>query len=147
MVFLVAVVSLALTAAIVPGLTISSPGALILAVISFALINALIRPVILFIFASISVIAVIVATLPPQRLPKGNAGAFLTRYNSGLRAMAAKKGATLVDLNAQIPLSMISSDGLHPSEEGYQRIAEVFFDAIKTKYEVAATTSALPLRR
>ena len=67
-VFIVAWVSLLLTAAILPGLVISGAAALTLAVIAFALVNALIRPVILFVFASISVVAVIVATLVFQIL-------------------------------------------------------------------------------
>ena len=67
-VFIVAWVSLLLTAALLPGLVISGAAALTLAVIAFALVNALIRPVILFVFASISVVAVIVATLVFQIL-------------------------------------------------------------------------------
>ena len=67
-VFIVAWVSLLLTAALLPGLVIKDAWSLTLAVIAFALINALIRPVILFVFASISVVAVIVATLVFQIL-------------------------------------------------------------------------------
>jgi len=92
-------------------------------------------------------IPVILATLPPQRLPKGAATAFIGRYNNGLKTMAAKKGATLVDFGAQIPDSMISSDGLHPNEAGYQRMAELMFDAIKTKYEAAATAPSVAFTR
>ncbi len=68
-VFIVAWVSLLLTAALLPGLVITGAGGRsLLAVIAFALVNALIRPVILFVFASISVVAVIVATLVFQIL-------------------------------------------------------------------------------
>lgn len=88
-------------------------------------------------------IPVFLATLPPQRPPKGNAGSMLTRYNNGLRAMAAKRAATLVDFGAQISDAMIGSDGLHLTEAGYQRMAEIFFDAIKTKYEAAPTAALL----
>jgi lysophospholipase L1-like esterase len=92
-------------------------------------------------------VPVFLATLPPQRAPKGNAGSLLGRYNNGLKTMAAKKGATIVDLGLLIPDSMIGVDGLHPTEAGYQRIAEVFFDAIKEKYEAAAPTlSIAPIR-
>jgi lysophospholipase L1-like esterase len=50
--------------------------------------------------------------------------------------MASKKGAFIVDVNAQFPVSMIGIDGLHPTEQGYQLIAEMMFDAIKSRYEV-----------
>jgi uncharacterized membrane protein YvlD (DUF360 family) len=60
--FIVAFLSLLLTVAIIPGLTVDDWQTLALAVIAFALINALIRPVILFALASISTIAVIAAT-------------------------------------------------------------------------------------
>lgn len=88
-------------------------------------------------------VQVAVATLPPQREdgPKAARPGLVTKYNSELRAMAAKKGATLVDVNALFPVSLIGQDGLHPTEEGYQRLAEIFQDAIKAKYEV--TSSAL----
>jgi lysophospholipase L1-like esterase len=39
--------------------------------------------------------------------------------------------------------SLIGSDGLHPTAEGYNRLAEVFFDAIKSRYEVAAPPDTL----
>jgi lysophospholipase L1-like esterase len=84
-------------------------------------------------------VPVFLATLPPQRPPKGRAASLLGRYNNGLKTMAAKKGATLVDVGAQIPASMIGADGLHPTEEGYQRIAEIFYEAIKAKYESVST--------
>ena len=78
-----------------------------------------------------------VATLPPQRPdgPKGGATAFLGRYNDGLRGMAEKKGAILVDVHAGMSVEMIGQDGLHPTEAGYQRIAEVFAEALAAKYE------------
>jgi lysophospholipase L1-like esterase len=87
-------------------------------------------------------IPIFIGTLPPQRLPKGHASALLPRYNGGLMTMASKKGGMIVDLNALIPASMIGSDGLHPTEQGYQAFAQAFMDAIKQKYEVA-TASAL----
>lgn len=83
---------------------------------------------------------VMLATLPPQRPGPGSKAAppdFLARYNTGLRAMAARKEAQLVDVNAQFPLGLIGQDGLHPTEAGYQRLAEIFLDAIKSKYETS----------
>ena len=93
-------------------------------------------------------VAVFVATLPPQR-PGGlrAAGASLVdQYNTALKTMVQKKGATLVDLNAQFPLALIGQDGLHPTEEGYQKMAEIFQAAIAAAYEVPPATSGLSLR-
>jgi lysophospholipase L1-like esterase len=83
-------------------------------------------------------IPVLLATLPPQRPPKGQAAALLPRYNSGLRTMASKKGATIIDISELFPDSLIGQDGLHPTEPGYQRFAEIFMDAIKQTYEVSS---------
>jgi lysophospholipase L1-like esterase len=83
---------------------------------------------------------VMLATLPPQR-PGGPKAAddqsVVDKYNRELRTMASKKGAILVDVNAQLPLSLIGQDGLHPTEAGYQKLAEIFLDAIKTKFETS----------
>jgi len=87
-------------------------------------------------------IQVIVATLPPQRAGGRNAGAgpLLAKYNGELKTMASRKGAMLVDLNALFPVSLIGQDGLHPTEGGYQKFAEIFFDAIKGRWEVPSTS-------
>jgi lysophospholipase L1-like esterase len=86
-------------------------------------------------------IPVMLATLPPQRAgaPKAGAATFLNRFNDAVKTMAAKKGADVVDVNTLLPLSEIGQDGLHPTEAGYQRLAEIWLDAIKAKYEKAAT--------
>ena len=82
-------------------------------------------------------IPVVVATLPPQREGgKGHGIPYLTKYNNDLKTMASKKGAFIVDVNAQFPVSLIGIDGLHPTEQGYQLIAEMMFDAIKSRYEI-----------
>ena len=83
-------------------------------------------------------IPVLIATLPPQRPngPKAGGVDSLPRFNAAIRDMAAKKGATVVDVS-QLPLSFIGQDGLHPTEAGYQRIAEIWFDAIKSRHEKA----------
>jgi lysophospholipase L1-like esterase len=80
-------------------------------------------------------IPIMVATLPPQRLPKGTGAPFVPRFNDAIKVMAAKKGGILVDVNAQFPEILIGQDGLHPTEEGYQRLAEIFLGAIKSSYE------------
>jgi acyl-CoA thioesterase I len=83
-------------------------------------------------------IPVMIGTLPPQRPggPKAAGVAFLPRFNAAVIEMAGKKGAQVIDI-AQLPVSMIGADGLHPSEAGYQRIAEIWLDAIKARFEQA----------
>ena len=91
-------------------------------------------------------IFVMLATIPPQRPGPGSKATtpdLLSRYNAGLRTIAAKKaaeGAQLIDANALFPVSLIGQDGLHPTEAGYDRLAEIFLDAIKTKYEKPPST-------
>lgn len=82
-------------------------------------------------------IPVFLATLPPQRPggPKAGGVDYLPRFNESLKTMAQKKGAELVDINSQLPLSFIGQDGLHPTEAGYQRIADIWLEAIKARYE------------
>ena len=58
--------------------------------------------------------------------------------------MAAAEGSVLVDLYqgfAGQTDTLLGPDGLHPSEGGYQKIAEMFYDAIRQRLE------ALTLRR
>ena len=83
-------------------------------------------------------VPVLIATQTPQRPggPKAWGVELQPRFNDALRAMAGKKSVPLVEF-AQLPLSFIGQDGLHPSEAGYQRIAELWLDAIKSRYEQA----------
>ena len=84
-------------------------------------------------------VTVFIATLPPQRPGGAKAGGieYLPRFNDSVKSMAQKKGAELVDINAKLELSFIGQDGLHPTEAGYQRIAEIWLDSIKARYERA----------
>lgn len=62
----------------------------------------------------------------------------LMNYNTKLQLMAAQEGLAFVDLyNPMSPdaAALIGSDGLHPTEAGYRRIAELFFAAIKRELE------------
>lgn len=84
--------------------------------------------------------AVFVATLPPGR-PGGRLtpnASLVASLNALIRAGAPAEGATLVDLNAAMAAdvnTLIGIDGLHPTEAGYQRMAETFFAAIRTAFE------------
>jgi len=90
-----------------------------------------------------------VATIPSQRpgALRGGGAALVAPYNAALKVMIAKKGATLVDLNAQFPLSLIGQDGLHPTDAGYEKMAEIFQAALAASYEVPAASAASALRR
>ncbi len=83
---------------------------------------------------------VMVATLPPVR-PGGRLSlpvALVQTVNDNIRANAAAEGAIVVDLNAAMAASvttLIGVDGLHPTEAGYQRMAETFSAAIRTTFE------------
>lgn len=84
-------------------------------------------------------ITVLIATLPPQRPGQKNSNnaAAVPRINDAIRIMAGKKGATLVDLFSQFPIELIGQDGLHPTDAGYQKFAEIFQAAIAAKWEQA----------
>ncbi len=97
--------------------------------------------------ASRSNVRVYLATLPPWRDggPK-NLNAELPRLlNDQIRALARNKGAVLVDLYeamiGEMP-TLIGQDGLHPTEVGYERIAQVFFDVLKENLEIRSQGSA-----
>ena len=62
----------------------------------------------------------------------------LLAYNNTLQIMATQESVAYVDLyNAMLPdaATLIGSDGLHPTEAGYRKIADVFFAAVKGALE------------
>lgn len=62
----------------------------------------------------------------------------LLAYNNTLRIMTTQENVTYVDLyNAMIPdaATLLGLDGLHPTEAGYRKMADVFFAAIKAALE------------
>jgi lysophospholipase L1-like esterase len=62
----------------------------------------------------------------------------LTNYNNTLQIMSTQEGVTYVDLyNAMLPdaATLIGSDGLHPTESGYRKIADIFFASITAALE------------
>jgi lysophospholipase L1-like esterase len=85
---------------------------------------------------------VFVGSMIPQvsGRPRGNTpAAELLAFNNTLQLMSQQEGITYVDLyNPMLPdvASLIGADGLHPTEAGYRRIAELFFAAIRTTLEV-----------
>ena len=81
------------------------------------------------------------ATLPPSRASGVHAvpQSAIIALNDRIRTTAAGEGAVLVDLYAALSSDVtryIGSDGLHPTEAGYSRMAEVFLQAIRLQFEV-----------
>jgi len=63
----------------------------------------------------------------------------IRQMNDEIRVIAAGEGAVLVDLYAPLSTDVtrfIGVDGLHPTEAGYQRMAEVFYARIRETLEV-----------
>jgi acyl-CoA thioesterase I len=84
---------------------------------------------------------VFLATATPPR-PNGNrtiGQLFIDDWNNRMRTVAARQGAVLVDLYAAMVSDVnryIGVDGLHPTEVGYTKIADTFFQAIQANLEV-----------
>jgi lysophospholipase L1-like esterase len=86
-------------------------------------------------------VLVFLTTLPPERAGGANASALpaIPEANNQIRLLALSEHVTLVDLFAGLggsPDPYIDTDGLHPNEIGYQKIAQLFFDAIRATLEV-----------
>ena len=84
---------------------------------------------------------VFIATLVPtiEGRPRSQSVLRIQELNARIARLAAAEGAVLVDLyTAMLPeaRTLIGVDGLHPTEAGYQRMAELFFDAIRADLEV-----------
>lgn len=94
--------------------------------------------------------SVILSTLLPVAPDAllGEPRASMTRIralNTEIRAIASQEGVILVDMYAAfggdaVNSSLLSPDGLHPNDAGYQRMAQVFFDTIRTRLEVFSGT-------
>lgn len=96
---------------------------------------------------------VFLSTLLPQLPGFRTSGAtreLIAPMNDEIRAVAASEGAVLVDSYAALlgqARLYIGDDGLHPTVEGHRKIAETFFEAIKTHFELPAGSASLFRRR
>ena len=93
-------------------------------------------------------VTVFLGTLLPQR--PGGFRAFapgaIVPVNNLIRAMALAEGAELVDLYQAFDGhtdTLLGPDGLHPNDAGYQRMAEVFFEAVRAKLELPPVPALL----
>lgn len=77
------------------------------------------------------------STLPRQR--EGGKRAFAVElvpvYNEELADSAKDRGVPLIDIYPQISLEMLTPDGLHITPEGNLKLAQIYFEAIKARYE------------
>ncbi len=82
-------------------------------------------------------LVVFVGTLPPQREGGRSAGGadFVEELNGQIRKTALEEGATIVDVYNQLDLSFVGEDGLHLTDAGYVRLAEIFAAAIRQAFE------------
>jgi lysophospholipase L1-like esterase len=89
------------------------------------------------VYATSKGVQVFIATLPPMNPASRPAAPLVAPYNAQLVALAASKSWALVDVNAAFrgDLSLIGSDGLHPTDAGYRVIAQAFYDKIVTTYD------------
>jgi lysophospholipase L1-like esterase len=58
----------------------------------------------------------------------------LLAYNTTLQLMSQQESVVYVDLYTGMladAATLIGSDGLHPTEAGYRRIADIFFETIR----------------
>jgi lysophospholipase L1-like esterase len=91
--------------------------------------------------------APLVATFLPQR-PGGQrafAVASIVPANEQVRAMVAAEGAVLVDLYPVFEGkldTLLGPDGLHPTGEGYQKMADTFFEVIRARLETPPTLTS-----
>jgi lysophospholipase L1-like esterase len=92
-------------------------------------------------------VEVMLATFPPQN-PSGSRGAgakFVPKLNEEIRHVAADERVPLVDLYNGLggtPVGSVGVDGLHLTDAGYTKVAQIWFDAIRERYEAPSEGAA-----
>ena len=92
-------------------------------------------------------VRVLLATIPPQRAGgarhRDAAAALVPEYNNNVRALAVREGVVLVDVYDVMKdrIDLIGPDDLHLTHQGYEVVAQAFFDAIKGSLEVQSTAA------
>ena len=81
--------------------------------------------------------SVLLCTLPPQRAGAQRAANPVAwrELNRGIREIARNEEVLLIDLATGLDLSLIGVDGLHPTENGYMRLAELLFASLRAQFE------------
>lgn len=96
----------------------------------------------------------LLATIPPMNpgacvpVCRGLAWSLVSGFNDSVRGLAMAEDVPLVDVYAGFEgnSALIGPDGLHPSADGYAKIADLFFAAIKQTLEAPSTSSLRSLR-
>jgi lysophospholipase L1-like esterase len=94
-------------------------------------------------------VKVFLATLLPERdgSCRDDGLPHISATNDLIRGVAAAEGAVLVDLYAAFDgqlNTLLDEDGLHPTEAGYQKMAESFYSSIRSTLEAAALQRMMP---
>ncbi len=93
----------------------------------------------------------LLATIPPMNpgacvpVCRGLAWSLVSGFNDKVRALAASEAVPLVDVYQAFGgnFALLGADGLHPSAEGYAKIADLFFTAIKQSLEVPSAPAGI----
>jgi len=93
---------------------------------------------------------VVLGTLPPEN-PQGRLGlpwSLVAPFNTSLKSMAAGESVPVADIYEAFggdkpDFSLIGSDGLHPNQAGYQKMADTFLATIRQNLEVVQPTTTL----
>ena len=92
---------------------------------------------------------VFLASLPGQDKDgfREKAYEYMPGFASRVRDLASAKGATYINVYGAIPnnSSLIGDDGLHLGSSGYRKIAELYFNAIRSRYGLAAADGGIDL--
>jgi lysophospholipase L1-like esterase len=83
--------------------------------------------------------AVVFLSTLPRMVPGGRRAIHpeqVIPYNTALASLAASEGVTLVDVHPQLTEEFITPDGIHITEAGNQRLAELYFEALRARFEV-----------
>ena len=89
--------------------------------------------------ARLTGVTVMICTIPRPRPGGWRAPdpAVIEAYNNALREVARGERAILIDLDASgFDQRLIGTDGLHPTDEGYTRMAEIFFSRARELFEM-----------
>jgi lysophospholipase L1-like esterase len=96
-------------------------------------------------------VRVLLSTIIPQRAgglrqpPRDPYVFWIPVMNDRIRAIATAENVPLVDMYAVFAqdMSLIGIDDVHPTAKGFQVMAETFFAAIRTNFEVAQPAAGL----
>jgi lysophospholipase L1-like esterase len=74
----------------------------------------------------------------PRMVPGGHRAIhpeLVVPYNNALANVASAEAVTLIDVFPHITEQFITPDGIHITEAGNQRLAEIYFEALRARFE------------